>query len=361
VTGPNQARARPGWLARRLLVASGATAGAAVLGFAGTRHLIRQARSRPDPERGEDLDERPGVEHRLRSFDGTELAVNVLGPQNAPTVVLVHGFSGDLTLWHFQWKALAGEYRVVLYDQRGHGRSGAGSNGDYSLEALGRDLEAVLDAHASSGPVALVGHSLGGMTVMALAAHHPEEFGGRVRAVVLANTAASDLVKAVTGGLGLRAVQLLASSTLRLTSSRDRVYRIRARVLAGKGDLAFAAARLTNFGPHAAPSLVEHVARVGARAPVEVWSDLLMSLIEMDLRHALEHIRVPVLIVVGDVDRLTPPASALALKRALPEARMIVFEGAGHCTMLERHEAFNREVGRFLAEHLAAQRQETPA
>jgi pimeloyl-ACP methyl ester carboxylesterase len=106
---------------------------------------------------------------------------------------------------------------------------------------------------------------------------------------------------------------------------------------------------------------VEHVATVAARAPVDVWSDLLVSLIEMDLRHALEHIRVPAMVLVGDVDRLTPPASALAIKHALPDGRMVVFKGAGHCTMLERHEQFNQVVGRFLAEHLARQTQEAPA
>jgi pimeloyl-ACP methyl ester carboxylesterase len=199
------------------------------------------------------------------------------------------------------------------------------------------------------------------MTILSFAEQFPEEIGDRVRAVVLANTAASDLVKAVAGGLGVRAAQLLAASSLRLASNRERVHRVRARVLAGRGDLAFIAARLTNFGPKAPPSLVEYVAAVAARAPVEVWSDLLVSLIEMDLAHALEHIRVPVLIIVGDVDRLTPPASALAMQRALPDARMVVFKGAGHCTLLERHDQFNRVVGRFLAEHLVRERQEAPA
>jgi pimeloyl-ACP methyl ester carboxylesterase len=361
VSAEGEAPPPPGRTARRLLVATGATAGAAVLGFVGARHLLRQARTRPDPERGQDLDERPGDEHRVRSFDGTDLAVNVLGPEDAPAVVLIHGFSGDMTLWYFQWKALAERWRVILYDQRGHGRSGPGAGGDYSMEALGRDLKAVLDAEAPSGPVALIGHSLGGMTILSFAAPFPHEFGDRIQAVVLANTAAADVVMAVVGGLGMRAARLLASSALRLASNRDRVYRIRARALAGKGDLAFAAARLTNFGPKAPPSLVEHVAKVGARAPVEVWSDLLVSLIEMDLRHALGHIRVPALIVVGDVDRLTPPATALAMKHALPHARMVVFKGVGHQAMLERHEQFNRLVDRFLAEHLARQRQETPA
>jgi pimeloyl-ACP methyl ester carboxylesterase len=350
-----------GRTARRLLVAGAATAGAAALGYLGARHLIRQARSRPDPERGEDLSERPGIERRIRSFDGTELAVYVVGAPEAPTVVLIHGFSADLTLWHYQWKALSENYRVVLYDQRGHGRSGPGVGGDYSLEALGRDLRAVLDAEGGAGPVGLMGHSLGGMTILSLASLFPGEFPGRVKAAVLANTAASDLIKAVVGGLGVRAARALASSTLRLASNRDRAHRIRARILSGRGDLAFAAARLTNFGPGAPPSLVEYVAGVSARAPVEVWSDLLGSLLEMDLAHALELVRAPALILVGDVDHLTPPSSAEAMQWAMPQAELVVFEGAGHCAMLERHEDFNGVVGRFLARHLLEQRQEAPA
>src|SRR5205814_8561323 len=95
---------------------------------------------------------------------------------------------------------------------------------------------------------------------------------------------------------------------------------------------------------------VEYVADVGARARVEVWSDLLASLVGMDLGEALECVRVPALIVVGDVDRLTPPSSAMAMKRRLPEARVMVFEGAGHCTMLERHEECSRAGERVLHE-----------
>ena len=90
VDGPR----RPGRSARRVLVASGVTAAAAVLGYAGAKRAIRHARTRPDHERGEPMAERPGREHRVRSFDGTEQAVNAVGPEDAPTVVLINGFSG---------------------------------------------------------------------------------------------------------------------------------------------------------------------------------------------------------------------------------------------------------------------------
>jgi pimeloyl-ACP methyl ester carboxylesterase len=337
-------------LARKALVVAGATAAAAALGVAGERYLIRRARSRPDPERGEPLEERPGTEHRIRSFDGSQLAVNVVGPEAAPTIVMLHGFSADLTLWHYQWKHFSERNRCILVDQRGHGRSGPATAGDYSLESMARDLKTVLDELAPGGPVALLGHSMGGMVIMSFAELFPEEFGTRVFAVVLANTAAAELVKAAAAGLGAQLGRVVTSGFLRVARDPRRVYRIRARALSGRGDLAFIAARLTNFGANASPSLVDYVAKVAARAPVEVWSDLLGSLVEMDLNHALAHMTVPTLVMVGDVDRLTPPSSALAIKRMLPNGRMVVFRGSGHCTMLERHAEFNRVVDGFLAE-----------
>jgi pimeloyl-ACP methyl ester carboxylesterase len=300
------------------------------------------------------MSERPGVERRVRSFDGTGLAVAAIGPEDAPAVAFIHGFSIDMTGWYFQWKAFSEEYRCVLFDQRGHGRSDPGAEHDYTLQALGRDVRAVLDAEVPEGPVVLVGHSMGGMALMSFAEQYPEEFGERVRGVVLANTAASEVAREALAGLGARLGAMLAAGTTRLASNPRRVARIRARAFGGESNLAWAIGRLTNFGPHASPAIVEHVVRLAAQTEPEVWSDVFVSLLQLDLRQALEHIRVPALVLCGDVDRLTPTATGLAIKRALPDARMVVFKGAGHCAMLERHEQWNDVVAGFLDEVLPA-------
>ncbi|HYT30033.1 MAG TPA: alpha/beta hydrolase, partial [Actinomycetota bacterium] len=185
--------------------------------------------------------------------------------------------------------------------------------------------------------------SMGGMAILSLAALHPEEFGGRVVGVVLANTAAADLVKETLGGLAARAVALL-----RAAARPSRVGWILRQAGGPGSDLAFLVARATNFGPGAPASLIDHVTRISVGTPVEVWTDLLGSLMEMDLRHAMEHVRVPALVLAGDVDRLTPQATAAVLRRGLPDARVMVFRGAGHCAMLERHEEFNQVVEGFV-------------
>src|SRR4029450_6497739 len=237
-------------------------------------------------------------------------------------------------------------------------RSAAAVRADYELAPLGHDLEAVLDEFAPSGPVVLVGHSMGGMSIISLAALCKHDFGNRVRGVVLASAAAADVIKEVLGGLGARVGRFLIPAPRRLLNGSSKMApRLRDRALNRTPDLAFLAVRITNFGSGAPPSAVDHIARIAGQAPVEVWTDLVRSRAEMALSHALEHITVPTLVLVGDVDRLTPPSSALAMKDRLPDARMIVLEQAGHCAMLERPDQFNEAMEGFLSEVLAPKNQ----
>jgi pimeloyl-ACP methyl ester carboxylesterase len=326
------------WLAG---LAAGAGAGVAL-----SRAAIRRDRRRVDPESRERLAELPPEDlGPVVSFDGTLLPVRAAGDPSRPAVVFSHGFSLDMTTWHYQWKDLSERYRCVLFDHRGHGESGAAAGSDYSLQAMGGDLVAVLDAAVSAGPAVLVGHSMGGMAILAMAERHPEEFGRRIAGVVFADTAAAEVVRGALAGVTARLHALV--------SAPKRAQRIHRFLRAGESDLAYAVARLTQFGPKASPSMVDHVARISGRAPLEVWGGGLAGILRTDFRHAAEHVRVPSLVLVGDVDRVTPPASALALKDALPDADLVVLKGAGHLAMMERHEQFNQVVGRFLDRVLA--------
>ncbi len=132
--------------------------------------------------------------------DGVALRVEEVGEPSAPmTVVFVHGFCLHMGSWYFQRQDLPDctDARLVFYDQRSHGRSGRSSTGQCTIDQLGRDLTAVLRTVAPTGPVVLVGHSMGGMTIMALARQCPELFATRVAGVALISTAAAGLMPAV--------------------------------------------------------------------------------------------------------------------------------------------------------------------
>jgi pimeloyl-ACP methyl ester carboxylesterase len=313
---------------------------------------VLNARRRADPEADEHLSELPPEDlGPVRSADGTELAVRAAGDPSNPTIVFVHGFSLDMTTWHYQWTDLSDRFRCVLFDFRSHGRSGRAKEGDLSPVAFAEDLAAVIGA-VGRGPVVVVGHSMGAMSMLAMAESRPELFDGPVAGVAFAGSAASDLVRGAFGSV----TELLRPRLGSLRQAAGRVNRLRKAVLASPVDVGQMVARATQFGPDASPNLVRYVVELAARAPSEVWTDGLAGLMEMDLRHAIEHIGVPALVIVGELDRMTPPSSSVALAGELPQGRLEVIEGAGHFPMMERHEDFNRRLGSFASEVLVPRR-----
>src|SRR3954469_5607516 len=149
----------------------------------------------------------PPGSRTVRTDDGVDLHVEVEENPDSPlTVVLAHGFTARLAEWQLQREALRPRARLVLFDQRGPGRSRWAHLTKAPLDRTGRDLGEVLDATTPEGPVVLAGHSMGGMSVMALARQRPELFGTRVVGVFLLATSAGGLVE--SGVLG-RAVKLV--------------------------------------------------------------------------------------------------------------------------------------------------------
>jgi pimeloyl-ACP methyl ester carboxylesterase len=269
--------------------------------------------------------------------------VRAAGDPTLPVLLFVHGFSLDLTTWHYQWTELSDRYRCVLFDLRSHGHSDRAAEGDVTPAAFGRDLAAVIEAIDAERPVLIVGHSMGSMAILAMAELRPDLFATRIAGCVFVGSAASDVLRGAMGSI----TQLLRPRLGSLRQAADRVNRLRRYVLSSPVDVAHLVARMTQFGPHASPHVVAYVVGLAARAPAEIWTDALVGLMDMDLRHALRHVRVPSLVIVGEHDRVTPPSSAVALADELPDGRLEVIEAAGHIAMMEAHEAFNRQLARF--------------
>jgi pimeloyl-ACP methyl ester carboxylesterase len=347
------AEAKPSRTLRTLAWTAGTAAAVVAAGVAAERLAVRRLRARPDPEADEPLGMLPPEDlGPVRSFDGAELRVRAAGPPDAPALVFLHGITLDLTTWYYQWRTFSDRYRCILYDQRAHGGSSRPPSGDYTLTAMGHDLRAVLDVAVPEGPAVVIGHSLGGMAILAFADLYPEEIGSRVAGVVLADTAASDVLREVFGGLGATVGRGLRRLGTRYRSRIDAAERLQQAVRRFGAELSFLVARATNFGPDASPSHIEHVTRISTAAPAEVWVHTLQDILDMDLRHVLEGITVPTLVVVGDRDLVTPKNSAQALRSALPNGRAVVITRAGHVSMMEQHERFNEVLEGFLAEVL---------
>lgn len=277
----------------------------------------------------------------VETDDGVRLHVEVdgLGEKQAPlTVVFSHGFTARLAEWELQRAAVRDRARLVLWDQRGHGRSAITPLPDATIDRTGRDLGQVLDAVVPTGPVVLVGHSMGGMSIMALARQRPDLFGTRVVGVFLLATSASGLVE--TGILGwlvtiirrlrllplyLRGLQLVAPLLERRRRRGSRFGRwFTRRLLFGADD--------------ADPGNVRLVQDLLEETPWPVAMAFYATFLDHDETAALEVLRrVPVTVVAATHDRLTPVDHGRRVAAALGEgAELVVVPGAGHSVNLTR-------------------------
>ncbi|MEV5801003.1 alpha/beta hydrolase [Streptomyces collinus] len=258
------------------------------------------------------------------SADGARLHVEVHGPEGAPAVVLSHGWTCSTAFWAAQIRELARDHRVIAYDQRGHGRSPASPA--CTTDALADDLEAVLGQTLESGEKALVvGHSMGGMTVMAAAGR--ARFREHAAAVLLCSTGSSRLV-AESRVVPLRAGRARTWITGRILGSRA--------PLGPVTPLAMRVLKYGTMGAGSAPHMVEACARIVHACPRAVrhaWAGVLAAL---DLDHGVRELRVPTAVMHGTRDRLTPPVHARALAAALPYCvGLTELPGVGHMTPVE--------------------------
>jgi pimeloyl-ACP methyl ester carboxylesterase len=296
---------------------------------AGAAALARRRRTAP-------AGEWPAVEARestVTADDGTTLHVAVSGPEEASgTVVLAHGYVLGSRLWDHQVAALAQarpDLRVVVYDQRGHGRSARAAKGSATIEQLGKDLRAVLDAEAR-GPVVLAGHSMGGMTIMSLVEQYPDEVGDRVVGAALVSTSGGGLAE-VDWGLPPRIAARIRAG---LPAGMEQARRWED---AGRKALPQPFLRPLLFGKGADPTAVRTALEVYTGNSAHTVADFFETFPEHDRIAALSALsEVPVTVLVGTKDRICPLEHSRALAEALPHARFRVYPGAGHMLQLER-------------------------
>ncbi|MEO3769566.1 alpha/beta hydrolase [Micromonospora sp. B9E7] len=288
--------------------------------------------------------------------DGVRLNVEVTGPTDAQvTAVLLHGWTLDGRAWHRQVDALSasvdGAVRVVTYDARGHGRSSCMALPTATLAQLGDDLAALIDRVAPSGPVLLVGHSMGGMTIMEYAHRHPAHFAARTAGLVFVSTTAEGHTHTVYG-LSPRIARLirLAETTGAGVLARCGSWRApRALLNALRPSI-----RWMLFGDRCESSDLRLVTSAVARASLRSIGGFRASIgaqHRLDTLAALAHL--PAAALVGDRDRLTPPPCAESIAAALPATELTVCPGAGHMLMMERPDEVNTALTGVLRRVLA--------
>lgn len=335
----------------------GTVATALMTGLVAERRVVsarRRAATRADA-----LGTLRGTPHQVRTDDDLGLYAEVdevapytgkAEPPAGVTIVYSHGYCLNLDCWHFQRQAFRGKYRQVFYDQRSHGRSDRSEHGNASIEQLGHDLRAVVEQLAPEGPVVLVGHSMGGMSIMSLADEHPDLFE-RVVGVALVATTAGDLhphkilSRLIPNSIGdLLAPRLVAG----LAKAPELVDSARTG-----SNIGFVAADLLAFGQDVPPEYVDFLDEMLAGTPFHVIAEFFPGFHTLDLYAAVRALaEVPTVVIGGRRDRITSIEHSHKLVALLPSARFVELATAGHMVILEAADKVNTEIERLLPPEL---------
>ena len=284
----------------------------------------------------------------VQADDGVLLSVEEIGPRDAPlTVVFVHGYTLSMGSWAFQRRTLAAELatanghrpdaRLVFYDQRGHGSSGRGKPERSTIGQLARDLATLLETRVPEGPVVLAGHSMGGMTIMGLAALRPELFGPKIAAVALMSTSSGQLAD-LNFGLPelLTRVRAAVFPVAAWTMRHRPAFAERTRRIAA--DLVSAVTRSLSFASaDVDPAVGHYVDAMIAGTPVDVIAEFYPALAGLDQTGSLEPLRgLPTLVLTGDKDKMIPMEHSERIVERLPDSEFVVVPDAGHLVLLEK-------------------------
>ncbi|WP_084161506.1 alpha/beta fold hydrolase [Nocardia sp. BMG51109] len=271
--------------------------------------------------------------------DGTPLAVRVFGPPTAPlTVVFVHGHCLRAESWFYLLAQLRqrwnGRIRMVCYDHRGHGESGSADPATYTIEQLGYDLDAVLRTTAPTGPVVLVGHSMGAMVVLGYARLFPAAIGTRIAGIGLIAGAAGGLTSVgVARFLRRRAVTSLRVAVHRAPRVMQASKRLSHRIFEP-------IVREASFGTRrVSPRMAAVATAMLNETPLATMAGFLDSLIRFDETASLRLLAdLPALVLAGSADVMVPFAHSVVLASQLGGAELVRVDGAGHSVILERAE-----------------------
>ncbi|MFI5818483.1 alpha/beta fold hydrolase [Streptomyces rishiriensis] len=352
------------------VIAAGAAAGVALERMTvgrGMRAKARLALDSAGPYGG--LRGAPG---KASADDGTELyyEVDEAEPQGGPpnrrrrlfgrkaplpvTVVFSHGYCLNQDSWHYQRAALRGAVRTVYWDQRSHGRSERGraqtrDGVPVTIDQLGRDLKAVLDAAVPEGPIVLVGHSMGGMTVMALAALYPELIRDRVVATAFVGTSSGRLGE-VNFGLpvaGVNAVRRVLPGVLKALGQQAALVEKGRRATA---DLFAGIIKRYSFASRDVdPAVARFAERMIEGTPIDVVAEFYPAFTDHDKTEALACFTdIPVLVLAGIGDLVTPSEHSEAIADLLPDAELVLVPDAGHLVMLEHPEVVTDRLADLL-------------
>ncbi|MDB5229813.1 MAG: alpha/beta hydrolase [Chitinophagaceae bacterium] len=288
-----------------------------------------------------------GTTEKIKSRDGNIINVEYYGKQDGQTIIFIHGWNSNIKSWFYQKRYFEHNYRLIMIDLPGLGKSTRPGNNDFSLSKMAKDLNTVIEYTGAKNPV-LWGHSIGGMIILTLLAKHHHQLTTNIKGIILEHTTYINPVRTILFSKFLTAIQkpvltplcyILIGLSPIIWLSRWMSY------LNGNSHIM---TRYLTFAGTQTGKQLDHITLLSTLAPPAVTARGVLGMFNYDVSRELKNIQVPALIIAADKDRLTRPNASRYMEKSLPQAELVTVKPGGHQALVERHTEVNEAATLFI-------------
>jgi pimeloyl-ACP methyl ester carboxylesterase len=276
--------------------------------------------------------------------DGTRINIEYYGNEAGQPIVFIHGLNATIKNWYYQRKYFEKDYRLIMIDLPGLGKSTRPTNKDFSLPKIASDLQAVI-AHTGAKNPLLWGHSMGGMTILTLLAGNKL---APIKGVILEHTTYTNPVHTMIFHRVMRALQkpVFVPVCYLLIALSPIVWLMRWMSYLNGNSLILT--RWLTFAGTQTPTQLDFTTLLSTLAPPAVTARSLLAMFRYDVSDKLSSMNVPALIIGAGSDRLTKPTASEYMADHMPHAELVIVSPANHQGLLERHVEVNAAASRFI-------------
>lgn len=301
--------------------------------------LGKKGTNEPDMERSKDFLE-------LERPEGHKLHIEFYGPVAAPPLIFIHGWSSNSTQWYYFKEKLSKEYRMMLVDLPGLGKSGKPSDNDYSLPKFSRDLDAVINLCGKQKPI-ILGHSIGGMTILTACKLQGRLLYKKISGIVLLHTTYTDPSHtSILSGLLTALEKPVFTPLLYIMIGLAPLFQLMNWIKFFNGSMHLSNA-FTGYAGSETKGQLDLTAYLSTIAPVGVVARGCLAMFKYDATQVLPSIEVPVLVIAGKNDKLTKASAGKFIADSVPDSSYKLFEPSAHMGVLERNDQEVEAVADF--------------
>jgi pimeloyl-ACP methyl ester carboxylesterase len=289
---------------------------------------------------------RRGKKATLVMRDGTQIYTESEGPVDAPLLIMTHGWGLDATAWYYQRQYLSSRFRLLFWDMPGLGRSSCPPQRDYAVERLAIYLREII-ASVKGEPAILVGHSIGGMTMLTLCRRFPDVMGAQVKGLVLMDTTYTQPLRTTIASGLFRLLQKPVIEPLLYLTVWLSPFVWFWNLLGYLNGTSHIANRITSFSRGVTRGQLDFASWFAIKQNPAVIARGLLALLKWDESATLHQISLPTQVLVGDADRITRPFASEHIAQTIPQATLVRITPSGHAGLLQEGGKYSEAIAQW--------------